>query len=105
MSVRPEYDSIKKIVHTLLPNARVLLFGSRARGAPGEHSDYDLLVILPQSITRNERLSWSGILHRAILKAIHAPVDLLLYSEEEIREKKELPGHIVRTAIREGLAL
>ena len=47
----------------------------------------------------------SSELDRAIVEAIRVPVDILLNSEEEIREKKELPGHIIRTALREGLIL
>jgi hypothetical protein len=39
------------------------------------------------------------------VNAIHAPVDILLNSEEEIRQKQELPGHIIRSVIREGVDL
>ncbi|GAA4464687.1 nucleotidyltransferase domain-containing protein [Nemorincola caseinilytica] len=99
------YSTIKKAVHTLLPDARVVLFGSHARGDHNEHSDYDLLIISPHTFTRQERLSYSSQIDRAIVKAIHAPVDLLLYSEEEIIKKSELPGHIVRYAMQEGVAL
>jgi len=44
-------------------------------------------------------------LDRAIIKAIKVPVDLLLSSEEEIIWQQKLPGHIIRTALREGVAL
>ena len=97
-------DTIKRTVHSLLPDARILLFGSHARGNYDSQSDYDLLVITPNMLTQKEKLSWSSLMHRAIVKAIHAPIDLLLYSEEEIIKKKELPGHIIRTAIKEGIA-
>ena len=99
------YKTIKGTVLSYLPDARVLLFGSRARGMEDSQSDYDLLVITPQVFTKKEKISWSGKMHQSIVKAIHAPVDLLLYSEEEIHQKQELPGHIVRSAIREGIAL
>lgn len=99
------YDTIKKTVHSFLPDSRILLFGSHARGNYDKHSDYDLLVITPTALTQKERLSWSSKTHKDIVKAIHEPVDLLLYSETEINEKQALPGHIVRTAIREGIAI
>jgi len=99
------YDTIRNTVQAYLPDARVLLFGSRARGDYDRHSDYDLLVVTKQELTQKEKLSWSSKMHRAIVKAIHAPIDLLLYTEEEISKKQELPGHIIRTAIREGVAL
>jgi len=80
------YDAIRNTVQGCLPGARVLLFGSHARGDNDHHSDYDLLVITPNMLSRKEKLSWSSQLHKII-------------------EKQTLPGHIVRTAIKEGIAL
>jgi predicted nucleotidyltransferase len=99
------YDTIRDTVQACLPGSRILLFGSHARGAQNKDSDYDLLIITPCLLTQKEKLSWSSQLHKSIVKAIHAPVDLLMYSEEEITEKQNLPGHIVRTAIREAITL
>jgi predicted nucleotidyltransferase len=99
------YGTIKKTVQACLPGARIVLFGSHARGDQDRHSDYDLLIITPETFTPQEKIHWSNRLDRAIVKAIKAPVDLLLNSEEEIRQKKELPGHIIRSAMREGIAL
>jgi predicted nucleotidyltransferase len=99
------YKTIRKTVLANLPGSRVLLFGSRARGDEDRLSDYDLLVISQQTFTPREKIRLSTLLDRAIVKAIKAPIDLLLNSEEEVREKQDLPGHIVRTAIREGIAL
>ncbi len=99
------YDTIKKTVQACLPGARIVLFGSHARGDQDRHSDYDLLIITPKTFTSQEKILWSSRLDRAIVGAIKAPVDLLLNSEEEIRQKQELPGHIIRSVIREGIAL
>jgi uncharacterized protein len=99
------YDTIKKTILSYIPDARILLFGSRAKGNYDIESDYDLLVITPNILSHHERLNWSSKLHKVIVKAIHAPVDLLLYSESDIAEKQNLPGHIVRSAIKEGIAL
>ena len=99
------YETIHNTVLSFLPDARILLFGSRAKGNNDKHSDYDLLVITPNALTDKERINWSTQLDHAIVKAIHAPIDLLLYSEEEVSRKQELPGHIVRTALREGIAI
>ena len=99
------YDTIKKTVHFFLPDSRILLFGSRARGNNDIHSDYDILIITPDEQTHSEKLTSGSQIDRAIVKAIHAPVDVLLYSESEILQKEQLPGHIVRSAIREGIAL
>jgi len=99
------YKTIKETVQSYLPGSRVLLFGSRARGEQDIHSDYDLLIVTPTTLTPLEKIEWSSRLDRAIVKAISAPVDLLLNSEEEIRQKQQLPGHIIRSVMREGMAL
>src|SRR5882762_5537474 len=99
------YSAIKKTVQACLPGARIVLFGSHARGDHDRHSDYDLLIITPKTFSPQEKIHWSTQLDRAIVEAIEAPVDLLLNSDEEICQKQELPGHIIRTAIREGIAL
>ena len=99
------YKTIRETVLSNLPGARVLLFGSRARGEQDRFSDYDLLVITPQTVTPREKIRLSTLLNRAIVEALKIPVDLLINSEEEVREKQDLPGHVVRTAIREGITL
>ena|SRR5665213_2140874 len=99
------YQTIRQTAQSNLPGCRILLFGSRARGDHDKFSDYDLLIISPQTFAPKERIRMSTQLDRAIIEAIQAPVDLLLSSEEEVLEKQHLPGHIIRSAIREGIAL
>jgi len=99
------YNMIRTTVQGCLPGARVLLFGSRARGDNGPLSDYDLMVITPGNLTQKDKLSWSSSIRKSIVKSVQAPVDLLLYSEKEILQNQDLPGHIVRSAIKEGIAL
>lgn len=99
------YKTIKETVQSCLPGSRVLLFGSRARGEQDIHSDYDLLIVTPTTLSSQEKIEWSTRIDRAIVKAIHAPVDLLLNSEDEIVLKQQLPGHIIRSVMKEGMAL
>ena len=98
-------DTIKTTVRSMLPNARVLLFGSMARGDAKADSDYDVLVIIPKTIPMREKFNWRGKLNSALVHTLKAPVDVLLNSEEEITKKLELPGHIIRWAIKEGVEL
>ncbi len=99
------YNTIKNTVQACLPGARIILFGSHARGDQDPQSDYDLLIITPETFAPQEKIHWSSRLDRAIVEAIKAPVDLVLNSDEEIQQKQELPGHIIRSAIREGIVL
>ena len=102
MDKQAVFHIIQKTVRSFLPDSRVWLFGSHARGDSDSRSDYDLLIITPASYSQKEKLDWSTTLDRAIVNAIHAPVDLLFYSEEEVLQKQQLPGHIIRSAMREA---
>ena len=99
------YNTIRETVQSNLPGARVLLFGSRAKGDYDRFSDYDLLIITPVTLPDRKKIELSTLLNHAIVNALRIPVDILINSEEEVREKKDLPGHVVRTAIREGVLL
>jgi predicted nucleotidyltransferase len=99
------YKKIRETVQSCSPGSRVFLFGSRARGEQDVHSDFDLLIITPLTFTPQEKIEWSSRPDRAIVKAINVPVDLLLNSDEEIRQKQQLPGHIIRSVMQEGMVL
>lgn len=105
MSSPANHQIIRNTVQACLPGARVVLFGSRARGDYDGLSDYDLLVITPATFTAEEKIKWISKIDKALIAAVHMPVDVLLNSEAEVKEKQLLPGHIVRTAIKEGLVL
>jgi uncharacterized protein len=96
---------IKSVVSRFLPDSRVLLFGSHARGDFDRHSDYDLLIITQESYTFREKIDWASKINRALVLTLNVPFDVLLNSEEEMRRKKELPGHVVRWAVKEGIEL
>jgi len=99
------YATIRDTVKYYLPDARILLFGSRARGNQDLRSDYDLLIITSKTLSSSEKVSWSTRLNKALVKAVNAPFDLLINSEEEVNQKRHLPGHIIRSIVREGISL
>ena len=99
------FETIKSAVRSILPDARVLLFGSRARGDFNKHSDYDVLVITKETISLRKKLDFRGEINKTLVNVLRAPVDVLLNSEEEINNKKNLPGHIVKCAMNEGIEL
>jgi len=45
IGILPEHRRIMKaIIESMLPNAKVLIFGSRAKGSARKYSDYDILI-------------------------------------------------------------
>ena len=98
-------EIIKTTIGTFLPGTKVVLFGSMARGDFNIDSDFDIMVITPDTYEEKDKITWRAKVRKALIRALHAPVDLLINSEEEINRKRKLPGHIVQYAMEEGVVL
>jgi predicted nucleotidyltransferase len=96
---------IKQRVQQILPNSKVLLFGSQARGNNTPDSDYDLLIISDFELSPQEKKSYLSELNFELVKLLKKPFDILLNSQKEIEKKKQIPGHVVSWAIKEGVLL
>jgi predicted nucleotidyltransferase len=81
--------------------AKVILFGSYARGDADEGSDADFLVIKPK--VENRGLE-SVRLYQEIAP-LGLPVDILLYSEADVAERRDWCSSAVYWAMREGRLL
>lgn len=93
-------EIVRRIVKAISPE-KIILFGSRARVDARLESDIDLLVIAHSTLPRYRR---SAPLYGA-LSDIVVPMDILVYSPEEIQEWSEVRQAFVTTAIREGKVL
>ncbi|MFN8473667.1 MAG: nucleotidyltransferase domain-containing protein [Anaerolineae bacterium] len=80
---------------------RVILFGSRARGEARPDSDIDLLVVLPHVKDRRE----TTIAIRRALADLPVCKDIIVTTPEEIEQRGDLVGSILRPALREGRVL
>ncbi len=81
--------------------AKVILFGSRARGDANEHSDFDFLVIedaVENRLTEEVRL-------RRVLRGFGAPVDVIVLDAALADRRAKVPGTMVHRALREGRVL
>lgn len=67
-------------------------------------SDYDFLIITKDFIDVERKRIYKSILRKKLAKQ-KIPADILIQSEEEIQEKKSIPGHIIREVIREGILI
>jgi predicted nucleotidyltransferase len=82
-------------------NARVILFGSHAKGNAGPGSDLDLLVIEPKLESRNKEF----VRLREALGDIGAPVDLIVVSEDHVARWGAVRGGVIHQALKEGRVL
>ncbi len=80
---------------------RVILYGSRATGSPGPHSDFDLLVVETGSVSKQEEI----MRLRLALGSLPCTVDVWVMSEEEFEETKDVIGGLAYPANKYGLVL
>ncbi|MEX2194165.1 MAG: nucleotidyltransferase domain-containing protein [Thermoleophilaceae bacterium] len=81
--------------------ARVLLFGSRARGEGRPDSDLDFLVIEERVDSKLDEM----VRLRDALAELDVPVDVVVVSREEAERVRMRPGSLVRRALAEGRVL
>lgn len=87
-------DVVRLLVDAAHPT-KIILFGSYARGEQTSDSDLDLIVVLPGTTNRFSEM----VRLRRALKPIRMPIDILVYSDEEVASR----GHYLGTALYEGL--
>lgn len=95
---------IKLAIGTVVTYVRVILFGSRARGTHDSRSDYDILVITPTEFSPAEKLPIKTSIRKK-MQQLGLASDILIQSETEINSKSQLPGHVIKTILTEGVTL
>jgi predicted nucleotidyltransferase len=91
-------QAIRALVDRLHPLA-IVWFGSASRGQAGPDSDLDFLVVLPRAA--GERFDLFKQAQKAIWD-VRAPIDLLIYYPDEVADKRDSLGSVVREAIETG---
>jgi len=102
--VNDKLDIIKQTVLNFFPDCRIVLFGSRARNPQSSGGDYDFLIIIRQDLDIKRKMYYKAHIRKMLAKEKIA-ADILIQSTSELEVNKNLPGHIVREAIKEGLML
>jgi predicted nucleotidyltransferase len=88
-------------LHAAAPRSHVILFGSHARGDAGPHSDLDFLVI---EETVDDPDAESVRLRRA-LRGLGVFADIVVVSERDAQEWRDVRGSLVHAALSEGRVL
>jgi uncharacterized protein len=94
-------DEGARRIAAAVPGARVILFGSHARGEAGADSDVDLLVIEP----RVEDQHGEVVRLQRLLAPLRLPADVIVVSQAHVEEWGDVPSTMLHEALREGRVL
>lgn len=95
---------IKYVVNSHIKDADVMLFGSRAKGSNADDSDYDILIVTKSDYEIAQKIPLRTLIRKDLLK-LGIRSDVILQSKSEIEKKKKLPGHFIRSIIKETILL
>ena len=98
----PALDEVVRRLVAAYEPERVYLFGSWARGDVGPDSDYDILVVVPDSASperRRSRLAYE------VLWGTRTAADVLVWRRERFESRLTLKASLPSTVLREGKLL
>ena len=81
---------------------RIYLFGSKARGDTGPDSDYDLLIVVPDEASSEQKRS--RLAYQA-LRGTRTAADVLVWTKQAFDSRLHLPASLPAMVIREGKLL
>jgi len=90
-------EVVKRIVQNFNPQ-KIILFGSYAYGKPHERSDLDILVVMDSNLPRYKR---SVLIYR-VLADLLIPMDILVYTPQEIEAWKDVPQAFITSILKKG---
>ncbi len=79
-------DKVRQEVHSIVPDAQIILYGSRARGDTNIFSDWDFLILAERNLDRNLIIKIRDCLYDLELEA-----DTVLSSIIRSREEWDSP--------------
>ena len=97
-------DRIRDAIREIEPDARVILYGSRARGDAGPESDWDILIVLDGPVDREREHTLTHRLYRLELES-DAVITAMVYSRQDWSSAlyEAMPFH--ENVTREGIRL
>jgi len=99
-----ERQKLLKETFGKLDYEKIILFGSRAKGEFSEVSDYDILIIVQKNLAIEEKMRLLVRLRKELAKK-GIDADIIIKSKDEVEYYKDKIGSVVRTALKEGVAL
>lgn len=94
-------EIVRRLVKAYHPD-RIYLFGSAARGEAGPDSDYDFMILIPDSAPRELLRSMRAY---ECLRGLLVPKDVLISTVSDFERQLHLKASLPSTIVREGKLL
>jgi len=97
-------ETIDNIVDKIVTNnnpEKIILFDSYTTDNYDSNSDIDLLVIIKSDKPRHKR----GREIRKSLRGMGVPIDIVVFTPEEVKKYKNVTNSIINIAVKEGVVL
>ena len=94
-------NEIQKIADQIVENyhpEKIILFGSYAWGKPTKSSDVDLFIVKKSNLERR----WRGAKAYRAIRDRELPVDIVVYTPRELKERLKLGDFFINRIINEG---
>lgn len=94
-------EIVQRLIKAYCPE-RIYLFGSRSRNDSGVNSDYDLMVVVPDSVPperKQSRLAYE------VLRGTGTAADVLVWTHEAFNRRLHLRASLPYTIVSEGKLL
>lgn len=95
-------DEITRRIAEAVAPEKIILFGSRAWGEPGEYSDIDLFIIVSHSEEPSYRRARK--IYKC-LRGIGVPVDVIVQTHNEVERSKRVATSLARVVLEKGRVL
>ena len=91
-------EAVRRLVEHFQPE-RIYLFGSRARGDHREDSDYDILVVVAESLEPHYRRAARAL---ASIEDLDLSGEVLVFTVEQFEDQQSAAASLSSTVQREG---
>ncbi len=99
--VSEQIELLSDILRKKFNVKQIFVFGSQAYGKPDQDSDIDLCIIT--DLNNKRKIDIIRAIRRELIDLISNPLDILVYSETEFKERAGLRNTLEHKILRDGL--
>ena len=99
--ISEQIEILKNTLIRKLAVKQIFIFGSHAYGKPDKESDIDLCVLT--DLNNKRKIDIIREIRRELIRMISNPLDILVYSEEEFKERAALKNTLEHKILMSGI--